>query len=109
MFNTIIATIVLRESVNTSATAGLLVSSYIAFAKTLGFNQTVHVYVHKEVDIPLRTMMSIYAAVRNIKHVHASVTHMILHIANDFTVRCCNQLFAIFPPSIKVSLEAWNS
>ena len=101
------ATIFIRDHINTSVAASLLVSSYACFAKTLATNETVHIYVNKEVDIPFTIMVQIYAAVRSMKNIHAGVTHLIIHIANDFTVKCCNRLFSMFQPSIQVTLETW--
>ena len=99
------ANVYIRQDINTPEAAANLVRSYALFAMTLPTNQAVHVYVKHDVSIPFETMFQIYAAVRSTKNIHAGVNHLIIHISNDFTVKCCNRLFSLIQPSIKVTLE----
>ena len=99
------AKIFIRQDVNTPELAGTLVKTYAVFASTLPSNQTVHVYVKDDVSIPFETMFQIYVGVRSTKNIHAGVNHLIIHISNEFGVKCCNRLFSIIQPSIKVTLE----
>lgn len=99
------ANIYIRQDIKTQEAAANLVRSYAVFAVTLPVNQTVHVFVKDDVSIPFETMFQIYAAVRSTKNIHAGVTHLVIHISNDFMVKCCNRLFALIQPSIKVTLE----
>ena len=99
------ANIYIRQDIKTPEGAASLVKAYALFAITLPVNQTVHVYVRDDVSIPFETMFQIYAAIRSTKNIHAGVTHLVIHISNEFMVKCCNRLFALIQPSIKVTLE----